>query len=143
MTARILMTVLLAACGSKPTADAADAAPAAPIAAPAPAPAEAVAEPEAAPAAPTEVGPADAAAGAVVYTTYCQACHQADGSGMNGMLAANFRKDGRLDKTDEQLLTSIGDGFTGKVGTMPPWKGTLTDQDMVNVLAHVRKTYGE
>ncbi|MFT4627704.1 MAG: mono/diheme cytochrome c family protein [Myxococcota bacterium] len=128
----------LIACGTEP---------AAPTPAPAPAkaaPAKAKPAPAPAPeAAAAPAGEPDAAAGAKVYGQYCVACHQADGSGMNGMLAANFKEEGRLDKSDEELLTSIRDGFQGKVGMMPPWKGTLTPQQMVDVLAHVRATYGE
>jgi mono/diheme cytochrome c family protein len=88
-------------------------------------------------------GAGDVDAGKTVYGTYCQACHQVDGTGMNGMLAGNFVKDkARLAKPDEELLTSIRDGVTGKIGTMPPWKGTLSDEDMRNVLAYIRATYG-
>lgn len=127
----------LLACGGEPPP---------PPPAPAPAkaaPAPAKPAPTPAPAADAEpAGEPNAADGAKVYGQYCVACHQADGSGMNGMLAANFKEEGRLDKSDEELLTSIRDGFQGKVGMMPPWKGTLTPQQMVDVLAHVRATYG-
>ncbi len=139
-----VLCLMLAACGGAveapepaPAPEAlAEAAPApAPEAAPAAAPAE---EAEAA-----ATGPADLAKGKATYEKVCQACHQADGSGMNSMLAANFKDPGRLDKTDAELLTSIRDGFQGKIGMMPPWKGTLSEQDMVDVLGHIRATYGE
>jgi len=137
MSPRMLLIIALVACAGDPPP---------PAEKPPEVVAKATPEPPAAPepeAAPAEVGPANLEEGAVVYTTYCQACHQADGSGLNSMLAANFKEKGRLDKTDDELLASIRDGVTGKVGTMPPWKGTLSDQDSVNVLAHIRKTYGE
>ena len=133
-----LFMIWLMACGGTSAAPVPSPEPAPPPAtAPAPAPVT-----EAAPVA-TDTAPADLEAGALTYQTYCVACHQADGSGLNGMLAANFKEEGRLDKTDAELLTSIRDGKTGKVGTMPPWKTSLSDQDMVNVLGHVRKTYGQ
>ncbi len=135
MNARILLTALLVACGGESTPDVAAPAADAPAKAPEAAPAAPEAEPLAA------VEPGDAEAGAVIYKTYCEACHQADGTGMGGMLAANFTEKGRLDKTDDQLRTSIRDGFQGEKAIMPPWKGTLTDQDMANALAHIRKTY--
>jgi caa(3)-type oxidase subunit IV len=85
----------------------------------------------------------DAVAGATVYTTYCVACHQADGKGMDGKLAANFVDDPtRLSKSDEELLASIRDGTTGTIGTMPPWGAALSAQQRVDVLAYVRATYG-
>ncbi len=128
----LALTLLLVACGGAET----------PPPAPAPAPAAAPAPEKPAPSPAEPTGPANLESGAKVYETYCKACHQEDGSGMNGMLAANFKEEGRLDKSDEELLTSIRDGFKGKVGQMPPWGATLTPQEMVDVLAHVRKTYG-
>ena len=133
----LLLLALAIGCGSEPAAPAPAPAPAA---APAPAPEPAKAEPakKAEPA-----GPANAENGKVVYDTYCKACHQDDGTGMNGMLAANFNEEGRLDKSDEELLKSIRDGYKGQVGLMPPWGETLTEQEMVDVLAHVRASYGK
>ena len=62
---------------------------------------------------------------------------------MNGMLAANFKADtARLEKSDAALLTSIRDGLTGSIGTMPPWGGTLSEADMANALAYIRATFG-
>ena len=85
----------------------------------------------------------DAEAGATVYATYCVACHQADGTGMGGMLGANFKGDPtRLAKSDAELLTAIRDGYQGKVGVMPPQKGVLTEQQMADVLAYIRKQFG-
>lgn len=86
----------------------------------------------------------DVAAGKAVYEQYCQACHQADGTALNGMLGADFVHDEtRLAKSDEQLLTSIREGVTGKIGAMPPWKDTLSDAEQRNVLAYIRATFGE
>jgi mono/diheme cytochrome c family protein len=62
---------------------------------------------------------------------------------MNGMLAANFITDkARLAKSDEDLLKSIRDGVTGKVGTMPPWGTTLSEEEQRHVLAYLRKQFG-
>lgn len=145
MTARILTictVVALAGCGeSAADATTAAATATAPGTAAAAEPASAAGTAEEA--APVAAGPGDASAGAEVYTTYCAACHQADGTGMGGMLAADFTSGGRLDKSDAELLGSIRDGFKGKVGQMPPWKGTLDEQQMADVLAYVRASYGE
>jgi mono/diheme cytochrome c family protein len=87
--------------------------------------------------------PGDPVAGEAVYKKICTACHQADGTGMNGMLAANFVKDKtRLAKSNEELLTSIRDGIIKDGKVMPPQKGILTDQEMKDALSYVRKTFG-
>ena len=88
--------------------------------------------------------PGDPVAGAEVYAKNCVACHQVDGTGMGGMLGANFVVDKtRLAKPDKQLLTSIRDGLTGKIGTMPPWGPVLSEVDRRNALAYIRKTFGD
>jgi mono/diheme cytochrome c family protein/cytochrome c oxidase subunit IV len=85
----------------------------------------------------------DAARGKKVYDTYCAACHQADGKGMEGKLAANFVDDAeRMAQSDEVLLKSIADGKTGKIGTMPPWAASLSEQQRVDALKYIRVTFG-
>jgi caa(3)-type oxidase subunit IV len=92
---------------------------------------------------PVAVRPGDPARGAKVYGTYCVGCHQADGRGNAGALAADFVGDAtRLAKTDAELLASIRDGKVGAIGAMPPWRGTLTDQQQADALAYVRATFG-
>ncbi len=144
MSKLIALTLLLVACGGSE----------APTTAPAPAPAPA-ALPETKAPAPTDAAPAgDATADAAkadaaggnsdgeqVYTQYCIACHQADGKGMNGTLAGDFTSGRLADKTDDELLASIRDGYTGKVGAMPAWKGVLTDEQMKAALDYVKTKY--
>ncbi len=137
-----LLLLILTGCGGGETPPSADTPPAA-------AKAEPTAEPPAPPPASAgkadaPVGEGDATAGAAVYEQYCKSCHQADGTGMGGMLAANFITDKtRLAKSDAELTKSIKEGVTGKVGTMPPWGAQLSDQEVADVLAHIRATYGE
>ena len=101
-----------------------------PVAEPVEAPAPPV-EPEPEPKPAAAAAPGNAEAGETVYVTYCQACHQADGTGMGGMLAADFIKDKtRLEKSDDELLTSIRDGLMGNGAAMPPWGTTLDEQQM-------------
>ena len=81
--------------------------------------------------------------GEKVYSTFCVACHQLDGKGINGKLAANFVDDKtRLAKSDEQLLAAITNGFKGNIGQMPPWGPVLKPKARRDVLAYVRKTFG-
>ncbi len=87
--------------------------------------------------------PGDPVAGAEVYKMICIACHQADGSGMNGMLAANFVTDkARLAKSNEILLNSIRNGIVNGTKIMPPQKDVLTDKQIKDALSYVRKTFG-
>ncbi len=153
---------LLAACGGGDATTAAPAPEPAPAADPAPEPdpAPAAAE-EAAPAAAEEAAPAtaeeaapaaaagdadtslpgDPAAGEKHYTTYCIACHQADGTGMGGALAADFVNDKtRLAKGNDVLLKSIAEGVPGTA--MTPWAASLDEQARKDVLSYVRKTFG-
>lgn len=91
-----------------------------------------------------EVETGDPARGAKVYSTYCVACHGVDGKANGGTTGANFVDDkSRLARTDAELLQSIADGKTGPIGTMPPWKAVLSPQQLHDVLAHLRATYGE
>ena len=84
----------------------------------------------------------NAEAGKTVYNTFCMACHQADGKGMGGALAADFVGDKtRLAKTDEQLLNSIANGVPGT--TMIAWGGQLDETKRKDVLAYIRATFGQ
>jgi mono/diheme cytochrome c family protein len=130
--AALLSLGLLTACGGDPPAK-----PEAPKAEPAAAPA-----PAAPPPAPVAAEPVAAAApdGAQIYGTYCVACHGADGKGNNG-LGGNYA-DVLPGKTDEALMASIKNGKTGAIGTMPPWGGTLNDEQIKAVLGYVKTTFG-
>jgi len=85
----------------------------------------------------------DPARGEAVYAKICVACHQADGGGNGGMLAASFLKDkSRLAKPDSMLFKSIAEGLQGKVGVMPAQKGVLSDQEIKDVIAYIRGKFG-
>ncbi|MCO4761360.1 MAG: cytochrome c [Myxococcales bacterium] len=147
MPLALCAAVALVGCGKKESAPAKPApakATAAPTAEEKPA---AAAKAEAKPLTPEQMhdsGPVgDAKKGAAIYASKCVACHQKDGKGMGGALAADFVKDkSRLAKPDSVLLASIRDGKKGKRNAMPPQKGVLKDQEMKDVLAYVRATFG-
>ncbi|MCF6311201.1 MAG: cytochrome c [Verrucomicrobiales bacterium] len=87
--------------------------------------------------------PGDPEAGKEVYLRACSACHQPDGSGLNGMLAANFVSDKtRLAKPNEVLLNSIRNGVVAENKIMPPHKDILSDSEIKNALSYIRKTFG-
>lgn len=91
-----------------------------------------------------DAGPrGDATKGKAVYEKICQACHQADGSGMNGMLAADLAKDKtRLAQPDSVLLDHISNGFKGEKLEMPPQKGVISEAEIKDALAYVRSKFG-
>ncbi len=87
--------------------------------------------------------PGDPEAGKVVYMRICVACHQLDGSGMNGMLAADFVKDkSRLAKSNEELTTSIREGITRDGKVMPPQKDVLSATEIKDAISYIRVTFG-
>ncbi len=82
----------------------------------------------------------DAEAGARVYAKNCVACHQADGTGMGGMLGADFVNDeSRKGKSDDQLLASITHGVpdTSMIG----WGKILDDQARQDVVVYIRSQF--
>jgi mono/diheme cytochrome c family protein len=86
----------------------------------------------------------DAGNGAKVYKRYCSGCHGEDGRGGAHTFMPHI---GNLTKKD--YIEFIPDGFlftviaeggvaVGKSGYMPAWRGTLSDQDIKDVIAFVR-----
>jgi putative membrane protein len=87
---------------------------------------------------------ADSAAitrGAELYRSQCATCHQLDGRGFKGKLAADFIADKRrLAKPDEMLLKSIAMGVPGTA--MIGFSGRLSEAQMRDVLAFIRASFG-
>jgi mono/diheme cytochrome c family protein len=85
--------------------------------------------------------------GEAIYKQTCTVCHGANGQGtVPG--AANFTdKKGILNKPDNVLLEHIIKGYQspGSAMAMPPRGGNpkLTDDDLKNVLAYIRQTFGQ
>lgn len=87
--------------------------------------------------------PPDPKLGQRVYATFCVQCHRADGTGggLPGIGAADFtRPGGVLSKSDEELIARITQGVPGK--TMPPFGFVLSPQQIADVLAYVRTSFG-
>ena len=87
--------------------------------------------------------------GKQVFSTTCAACHQVTGEGVPGIyppLAGSEWVNGEEAKVVRILLH----GVTGPIevagetfnGMMPPWGGTLKDDDIAAVLTYVRSTWG-
>jgi ubiquinol-cytochrome c reductase cytochrome b subunit len=113
--------------------------------------AAAAAGPAPAAAAPAPVGAAGPAGGngAKVYAANCSSCHGAAGAGQPGVfppLAGNPFVSG--DK--KKVITVVLRGLHGQIsikgmnynGQMPAWKGTLSDQDIADVVTFLRSSWG-
>ena len=86
----------------------------------------------------------DAESGARLYKRYCSGCHGADGRGGAHTFMPHIQNLTRKDYIefipDGFLFTVIAEGgvAVGKSGYMPAWRGTLSEQDIKDVIAHIR-----
>ena len=82
------------------------------------------------------------------YATYCSACHGEQGNG-NGPLAnaleltptPHQHSEYIRGLTDEYLVTLLRNGgpAVGKSELMAPWKGTLSDQQINELVAYLKE----
>lgn len=92
---------------------------------------------------------AAAAAGASVYTANCSGCHGAAGAGQPGVFPP-LAKNPVVNGDPLKVIHIVDYGLTGPVtvngstfnGTMPPWKGNLTDEQIADVISYVRSAWG-
>jgi mono/diheme cytochrome c family protein len=81
------------------------------------------------------------ATGEGVYRRYCVTCHQVDGRGLEGKLAADFRSDPRrLAKPDAELGAIVSNGVPGTA--MRAFRAELDDVEIRGVVAYLRKRFG-
>ena len=87
---------------------------------------------------PTETTPlpeGDAAAGKVVFTANCGGCHTLSDAGTSATVGPN------LDESQPDAALVV-DRVTNGKGVMPPFKGTLTEQQIADVAAYVSTAAG-
>jgi mono/diheme cytochrome c family protein len=86
----------------------------------------------------------DAAHGSALYKRYCRGCHGVDGRGGAHTFMPHVQnltqKDYIEQVPDGFLFTVIAEGgaAVGKSAYMPAWQGTLSEQDIKDVIAFVR-----
>jgi putative membrane protein len=80
------------------------------------------------------------AAGERIYLRYCVTCHQLDGRGLEGKLAADFHASKVLEKPAAALQASVANGVPGTA--MRGFRVELDDTQIQNVVDYVRTTYG-
>lgn len=78
----------------------------------------------------------DSAAGKTVHDNTCAPCHGASGEGISGYSPA--LTDEFKDLSDEEIVSVIINGY----GADMPAQSALSDQDVADVLAYGRETYG-
>jgi ubiquinol-cytochrome c reductase cytochrome b subunit len=92
---------------------------------------------------------ATSGAGAKVFSNNCSSCHGATGMGVPGSfppLANNPVVTGDANK----VIGIVLDGLHGSIsvggqaynGQMPPWKGTLSNKDVADVVTYIRGSLG-
>ena len=91
----------------------------------------------------TEATPKPITSGKTIYLGYCAPCHGSNGKGNRGFAADFVNDTERMSKSDEELLNSIREGFSGKIGSMPRWKNRLSEEEIVSVLQYIRETFGK
>jgi mono/diheme cytochrome c family protein len=86
----------------------------------------------------------DAAHGSTLFTRLCAGCHGKDGRGGAHTFMPHvdtLTKKGYIDQMpDEYLAFVIGEGgeAAGKSAYMPAWKSKLSEQDIADLIAHIR-----
>jgi cytochrome c553 len=87
---------------------------------------------------------ADAVKGEKQFTQFCAGCHGRDGRGGAHTFMPHvdtLTKKGYIEQMpDEYLAFVIGEGgaAAGKSAYMPAWKSKLSDQDIQDIIAHIR-----
>lgn len=79
---------------------------------------------------------------AQTFKSNCVVCHGADGTGSatgKSLKAPDLHSDTVQKMTDAQLVQTISDGKNN----MPPFKSTLSEDQITAVVAYVRATFGK
>lgn len=76
--------------------------------------------------------------GAIVYQNICQACHMANAMGGEGAgKIPALARNGALEAAAYPIMV-----VTGGKGAMPWFRGSLTDQQIADVITYVRSNFG-
>lgn len=81
-------------------------------------------------------------AGRTVYQNLCQACHQANGRGMEKLGPPLIGSEFALASSATIPISIVLNGKEGSVGLMPPLGGALTDEQIAAVLTYIRREWG-
>lgn len=92
---------------------------------------------------------ASAQAGAAVYSQNCSSCHGAQGQGVPGTFPP-LANNPYVTADPKAVILTVLDGKQGPIqvnaqsynGQMPPWKSTLSDKDIADVVSYIRAGLG-
>jgi len=93
---------------------------------------------------PALAGAGDPKRGEPMYQRYCSGCHGVDGRGGGKVFMPHvgpLNRKGHTELLDDDYVASIitqGGPAFGKSGYMPSFKGTLSPDDIADVIAYVR-----
>lgn len=85
---------------------------------------------------------ADDAAGEQTFKSNCVVCHGADGTGSptgKALKAPDLHSDAVQKMTVAEMVTQVSDGKNN----MPPFKSTLSKEQIQGVVAYVRSAFGK
>jgi mono/diheme cytochrome c family protein len=93
--------------------------------------------------------PVNVAAGESLYVTNCSGCHGVSGEGAVN-IAPPLAKNPYVAGSATSLIRAVTDGLVGPVkekgatwnGSMPAWRGTLTNAQIAAVLTYIRGSWG-
>jgi mono/diheme cytochrome c family protein len=86
----------------------------------------------------------DAANGAKLYKQYCRGCHGEDGRGGAHTFMPHIHtltKKDYIELTPDSYLAEViaeGGAAFGKSSYMPSWKSKLSEQEIKDIVAHIR-----
>lgn len=88
--------------------------------------------------------------GQLVFNTVCAACHQANGQGLAGQFPPLAGSEWVKTEGANRIIRAVLNGLQGPItvtgaafnNSMPPWKDTLSDEQIANVLTFVRSEWG-
>jgi mono/diheme cytochrome c family protein len=94
------------------------------------------------------ISPQKVLSGNELYTKYCLSCHQANGSGVPGMIPP-LGPGSWVGKSPDELIILFLKGLKGEIEVngeiyknVMPVQPQITDQELANVLTYVRSSFG-
>ena len=79
--------------------------------------------------------------GQEVYAANCADCHRSNGEGLSNVFPS-LQKEAFVVGDPNPVIQLILEGRKAKVGHMPSWKNTLTDQQIAGVITFIRQSWG-
>lgn len=81
-----------------------------------------------------------ASEGEVLYQSFCAACHMSDGRGAEGAgRYPNLAGNPAVEASADFVIMRILHGY----GAMPPFAGSLNDEEVAAIVNHVRGTFND